>query len=47
VFHSLLNFLPNPASTAPHPASSDLRILTIDSPKSGDVRWSVRHTDNP
>jgi len=35
------------ATLTPHPASSDLRILTIESPKSGDVRWSVRHTDKP
>jgi hypothetical protein len=35
------------ATLKPHSASGDLRILTIESPQSGDVRWSVRPAGNP
>jgi hypothetical protein len=33
------------ATLKPHPASVELRILTIESPQSGEVRWSARHAD--
>jgi hypothetical protein len=35
------------ATLKPHPASGELRILTIENPQSGEVRWSARHAGNP